>query len=159
MVLRGTPLGVYLHYQGISGQPDILYGFVLVPIALVCLMQSGLFLRSPIPTWKFVLICAVLAYNAAMFSCHFLWLHNLEVYAMYPATKRVVEASATQAFRHLEDEVSARSRECCICLEEFDGPDLVMLLPCGHVLHQGCGSTWLQRGHTCPYRCMPPASS
>jgi len=41
--------------------------------------------------------------------------------------------------------------ECSICLDEFDTSSLVVQLPCQHVFHPDCVSTWLtEHVRTCP---------
>jgi len=35
--------------------------------------------------------------------------------------------------------------ECCICLEDLEPTEEVVLLPCKHVFHPGCAETWLTR--------------
>lgn len=40
---------------------------------------------------------------------------------------------------------------CAICTEEFVKNQLVRVLPCGHLFHQGCIDEWLvKRSRTCP---------
>lgn len=40
---------------------------------------------------------------------------------------------------------------CAICTDEFVKNQLVRILPCGHLFHQGCVDEWLvQRSRTCP---------
>lgn len=41
--------------------------------------------------------------------------------------------------------------ECVVCLENFEGGELLMGLPCGHAFHQHCIVVWLAAGrHCCP---------
>ncbi|XP_061581961.1 E3 ubiquitin-protein ligase RNF103 [Cololabis saira] len=41
--------------------------------------------------------------------------------------------------------------ECVVCLETFEGEELLMALPCGHAFHQQCIMVWLAAGrHCCP---------
>jgi len=42
---------------------------------------------------------------------------------------------------------------CAICLNEFDGPDRVLPLRCGHLYHAECLRKWLEQSQTCPLRC------
>jgi Ring finger domain len=42
------------------------------------------------------------------------------------------------------------STECCICMEVFSAPDIVVETNCGHVFHQSCCREWLRQSRTCP---------
>jgi hypothetical protein len=51
---------------------------------------------------------------------------------------------------------------CAICLEELSTGCLAGRLPCGHIFHDDCCRTWLQKGHRqarCPMRCSFAPSS
>ena len=39
---------------------------------------------------------------------------------------------------------------CCICLEEIEMGKETLLLPCGHMFHEGCCMNWLKKSNTCP---------
>ncbi|XP_048133456.1 uncharacterized protein LOC125314649 [Rhodamnia argentea] len=39
---------------------------------------------------------------------------------------------------------------CCICLEELNGADKVMEIPCSHLFHSRCIIKWLERNNSCP---------
>uniref|UniRef100_A0A7S4RLR2 RING-type domain-containing protein n=1 Tax=Alexandrium monilatum TaxID=311494 RepID=A0A7S4RLR2_9DINO len=56
-----------------------------------------------------------------------------------------------------------RCESCAICLEDFEGGDAVLPLPCGHVFHTRCIALWLSRSRSCPLRCrdalVQPASA
>ncbi|XP_030519407.1 E3 ubiquitin-protein ligase SGR9, amyloplastic-like [Rhodamnia argentea] len=39
---------------------------------------------------------------------------------------------------------------CCICLEELNGVDKVMEIPCSHLFHSKCIVKWLERTDSCP---------
>lgn len=40
---------------------------------------------------------------------------------------------------------------CAICTDEFVKGQLVRIMPCGHLFHQGCVDEWLvERSRTCP---------
>lgn len=41
-------------------------------------------------------------------------------------------------------------RECCICMEDFDSSDVVVVTPCNHVFHKQCFREWLRQARTCP---------
>ena len=38
---------------------------------------------------------------------------------------------------------SRKREECPICLETFRGEDKVKVLPCGHLFHEKCASSWI----------------
>ncbi|CAK9039786.1 unnamed protein product [Durusdinium trenchii] len=42
---------------------------------------------------------------------------------------------------------------CAICLSEFTEGEAAQLLPCGHVFHTDCVTSWLQVSRSCPMRC------
>lgn len=45
----------------------------------------------------------------------------------------------------------AASSTCAICTDDFVKGQLVRILPCGHLFHQGCVDEWLvERSRTCP---------
>jgi len=58
-------------------------------------------------------------------------------------------------------------KECSICLDNFEGEDSVVRLPCGHLFHTDCVVGWLRQTMTCPVRCrlgffmvaLPPGSA
>lgn len=39
---------------------------------------------------------------------------------------------------------------CCICYEDYEQKDKLMLLPCKHYYHEYCIKRWLQQNNTCP---------
>ncbi|XP_048133452.1 E3 ubiquitin-protein ligase RNF181-like [Rhodamnia argentea] len=39
---------------------------------------------------------------------------------------------------------------CCICLEELNGADKVMEIPCSHLFHSRCIIKWLERNNSSP---------
>lgn len=44
-----------------------------------------------------------------------------------------------------------KSTTCAICTDDFVKGQLVRVLPCGHLFHQGCVDEWLvERSRTCP---------
>ncbi|KAK3292241.1 uncharacterized protein B0H64DRAFT_406067 [Chaetomium fimeti] len=44
----------------------------------------------------------------------------------------------------------SQSAECVICLERFEDKSLVLALPCHHLFHPGCITSWLLDHNTCP---------
>lgn len=51
-----------------------------------------------------------------------------------------------------------KSRECVICMIEFNVGDSVRYLPCMHTYHVSCIDDWLMRSLTCP-SCMEPVDA
>lgn len=39
---------------------------------------------------------------------------------------------------------------CPICMCEYEVGEALLRLPCGHCIHEGCGSTWLRQRASCP---------
>jgi len=39
---------------------------------------------------------------------------------------------------------------CSICLSDFDDGETLKKLPCGHLFHDDCVASWLQRNKRCP---------
>lgn len=48
---------------------------------------------------------------------------------------------------------------CVICLSDFQGPDVVAELPCGHFFHDGCARLWFVEQPQCPYRCKDSSTA
>jgi len=51
-----------------------------------------------------------------------------------------------------------KSRECVICMIEFNIGDKIRYLPCMHTYHTECIDDWLMRSFTCP-SCMEPVDA
>ncbi|KAG9459045.1 hypothetical protein H6P81_003553 [Aristolochia fimbriata] len=46
---------------------------------------------------------------------------------------------------------SAEDTQCTVCLAEYQGKDILRILPyCGHTFHVTCIDIWLQQNSTCP---------
>jgi Ring finger domain len=46
---------------------------------------------------------------------------------------------------------STDSKQCAVCLVDFESSDSVKILPCNHAFHKNCIDTWLLKfNHTCP---------
>ncbi|EFC44897.1 hypothetical protein NAEGRDRAFT_5673, partial [Naegleria gruberi] len=41
-------------------------------------------------------------------------------------------------------------QSCAVCICDFEECDELIRLPCGHVFHKDCVSTWLNEHNTCP---------
>jgi len=51
-------------------------------------------------------------------------------------------------------ELGDRDTTCRICLSDFESTDNIYILPCTHLYHNECISTWMRCQITCPtYRC------
>lgn len=51
-----------------------------------------------------------------------------------------------------------KSRECVICMMEFNVGESVRCLPCMHTYHVSCIDDWLMRSLTCP-SCLEPVDA
>ena len=40
--------------------------------------------------------------------------------------------------------------ECCICMEDFVGSEVIVMTECNHVFHKQCCREWLRQARTCP---------
>jgi len=40
--------------------------------------------------------------------------------------------------------------ECCICMEDFTGNEVIVVTECNHVFHKQCCTSWLRQARTCP---------
>ena len=40
--------------------------------------------------------------------------------------------------------------ECCICMENFVGTEIIVETECNHVFHKQCCREWLRQARTCP---------
>lgn len=50
----------------------------------------------------------------------------------------------------LEDFPAHYPMECCICMENFTGTDVIVETGCQHVFHKSCCRDWLRQARTCP---------
>lgn len=48
-----------------------------------------------------------------------------------------------------------KTKECCICMIDFEDEEPIRYLPCMHYYHLECIDDWLMRSFTCP-SCMEP---
>ncbi|KAL3850710.1 hypothetical protein ACJIZ3_012592 [Penstemon smallii] len=77
------------------------------------------------------------------FSSHF-QSRALESYIMY-------SLPITQIKKNKDEELQLGSRECVVCLGEFEEDDWVKVLPnCSHVFHVSCIDIWFQTHSSCP---------
>ncbi|KAJ4764839.1 RING/U-box superfamily protein [Rhynchospora pubera] len=66
--------------------------------------------------------------------------------------KSVLETLPILVFAKLKEHLIGKgSLDCAVCLTEFDGDDMLRLLPaCNHMFHLDCIDTWLEYHVTCP---------
>ena len=70
-----------------------------------------------------------------------------------PLLQDAIDALSTFVW-HEDDTTS--SRDCTICMREFEVGDVLMRLPCVHNFHRDCIASWLARQGTCPLCRRPP---
>lgn len=51
-----------------------------------------------------------------------------------------------------------KTKECCICMIDFENDEHIRYLPCMHYYHLECIDDWLMRSFTCP-SCMEPVDA
>ena len=66
-------------------------------------------------------------------------LESLPTYKLSPLRKQIM----TQCGEHCD-------QSCAVCICDFEECDELIRLPCGHVFHKDCVSTWLNEHNTCP---------
>mmetsp|Transcript_127783 Transcript_127783/g.367851 ORF Transcript_127783/g.367851 Transcript_127783/m.367851 type:complete len:452 (+) Transcript_127783:173-1528(+) len=86
----------------------------------------------------------------------FILLHLVYIARTYGG--RLVQSvlHSTKAIATRYDALPGRREEdaaCSVCLAEYEAQEYVIRLPCGHVYHASCISTWLQNSEMCPMRC------
>jgi len=42
---------------------------------------------------------------------------------------------------------------CVVCLQDFEAPESIARLPCGHIFHPTCLHKWILQDWRCPFRC------
>jgi len=59
-----------------------------------------------------------------------------------------IKSFNTNVVNKIED---LKEKECCICMEAYVVGDSIKELPCGHVFHENCITTWLTNSsQNCP---------
>ena len=61
-----------------------------------------------------------------------------------------VEEKASPPSSHTMSIVDAKQSSCPICLCDYEGGDGVILLPCHHIYHESCISSWAAHRVKCP---------
>lgn len=66
-----------------------------------------------------------------------------------PASQKMVDRLPTVI---MDEQVKAEAIRCTVCMDDFElGSDQVVIkLPCSHVLHKDCVTPWLKEHNTCP---------
>jgi len=63
-------------------------------------------------------------------------------------TKRMEQKQAQKhIFKKMDDD---SSKSCCVCLSDYEAGEFVCQLPCGHVYHSSCITSWCAHHVTCP---------
>ncbi|CAI9775142.1 unnamed protein product [Fraxinus pennsylvanica] len=67
---------------------------------------------------------------------------------MVPTSMDAIMSLQKKEMEYKKDGIEVES--CTICLEEISIGSVVSTLPCRHVFHGDCISSWLKRSHYCP---------
>ena len=95
------------------------------------------FLQLSVILWISIALLYGCAYVGACFQRH----HRRQVCHSIPT---IVFKEVNSTLCEMREGVTNRRRdECPICLETFQGNDKVKVLPCGHVFHEKCASSWI----------------
>mmetsp|Transcript_129330 Transcript_129330/g.234968 ORF Transcript_129330/g.234968 Transcript_129330/m.234968 type:complete len:344 (-) Transcript_129330:115-1146(-) len=91
---------------------------------------------------------------------HYANLVQPQSHLMPPAELQVIMYEDLMLKLSLDPESAAASKSsCAICLSEFEGPDTIADLPCGHYFHDSCARGWFQCQPRCPYRCQTSSTA
>ena len=63
-----------------------------------------------------------------------------------PADKEVIKRLKLSLWR----EGRNTEKDCAICQEDYQDKDKMMAMPCDHLFHKDCLTTWLGLRNTCP---------
>ncbi|XP_019180585.1 PREDICTED: RING-H2 finger protein ATL16-like [Ipomoea nil] len=81
------------------------------------------------------------------------------VYSPAGEIRRGLDESTIRSIPVLQYKKGSDSRECCVCLNEFQEGEKVRVIPnCGHPFHIDCIDVWLQNNPNCPL-CRNPISA
>lgn len=61
-----------------------------------------------------------------------------------------IQSLPTKVLENPEKELPEESRQCLICLSEFEAGETRKTLPCLHGFHEGCADRWLRTNACCP---------
>jgi hypothetical protein len=64
--------------------------------------------------------------------------------------KKLKKFKLNEKYCKKENDGQYEKPNCCICLEEIEMGKETLLLPCGHMFHEGCCMNWLKKSNTCP---------
>jgi E3 ubiquitin-protein ligase RNF115/126 len=75
-------------------------------------------------------------------------LDNYEVFRGMAATDDELDRLQRRAMS--EEDISRLGQGCIICISGFVMGDIIMTIPCSHVFHMDCLTTWLMINGVCP---------
>ncbi|PYH47305.1 putative RING finger protein [Aspergillus saccharolyticus JOP 1030-1] len=65
------------------------------------------------------------------------------------AAHAVVDAIRSAPGTEANPDMPNATKECVICMDEFNGQDVIRPLPCDHIFHSSCLDPWLTTRHAC----------
>jgi hypothetical protein len=61
------------------------------------------------------------------------------------------EVNGIQSLEHIKKmKVGRTEKECSICIKKFVEGEIIRLLKCKHIFHDGCLLPWLEKHSQCP---------
>lgn len=79
-------------------------------------------------------------------------LRDFGMWDLLGQTTRLPPPASKLAIKNLQEiEIGASdSKECPVCLKEFEAGIVAKRMPCKHIFHQECIIPWLEKTNSCP---------